>query len=133
VNANELAANICDARNPPYQFPVWIDGDVGKTNSSNVRACLQRHVGQIVVLPLWDQVQGQGNNTEFRVIGVAAFRLKQFTSNPAIDHLQGYFERIVSMIDVPGNYGSPPCDPAEPGCTSQSPFPVSSAGPSLAT
>jgi hypothetical protein len=122
VDAGELADNICEPRNPGYTFPVWIEGDVGKTNAAAVRACLEKYIGQEVLVPIWDQAEKQGNNARFRVVGVVALVLEGFEKEPAIDHLKGAFQRVYSYAGVPPEFGGPPCSLSEEGCVSKSYF-----------
>lgn len=124
--AGELAYNICNPSNPPIDLTDGledlIEGDVGKTNSSEVRACLDKWIGQTVLLPLWDRANSNGNGFTFRISGFARFILIGYDANPSIDNIRGQFVEYGPM-NVGGNYGGPPCDPADGGsCTNQSFF-----------
>jgi hypothetical protein len=124
--AGELAYNICNPSNPPYDLTgggVWIEGDTGKTNANDVRECLAKWIGRTVLLPLWSEsVDGNGNSATFKITGFAFFQLLGFDANPAIDNLKGQFKEYGPM-SIGKNYGGPPCDPADGGtCLSQSYF-----------
>ena len=43
-----------------------MDGDPGKSNSSGVRACVDKWIaeGTTKLIPLWDEVRGTGNNVD---------------------------------------------------------------------
>jgi hypothetical protein len=116
-DAGTLAANLCTPQNPAMDLTDadtsddWIEGDVGKSNSSSVRDCLALHKGHVVLLPTYDVTQGQGSNTDFHITGFTFWRLLDFEANPAIDNLKasfvGYGAARVGM-----NYGGPPCNAA---------------------
>lgn len=112
---NTLATSICTPNNPGMTFPVYIDGDPGKSNSSSVRACVDMWIanGATVLLPLWDHTVGNGNNTQFHVIGLAAFVLVD-RGQPAIDSIQGRFVGYYGLPSVGANYGGPPTDCTNP-------------------
>jgi hypothetical protein len=106
---NTLATSICTPNNPEMSFPVWITGDPGKSNSNSVRDCVDYWIdnGATVLIPMWDQVTGTGNNTEFRIVGLAAFVLTA-RSQPAIDSIQGRFVGYYGLPSVSAGYGGPP-------------------------
>lgn len=106
---NTLANSICVPDNPLIVFPQWIAGDPGKSNSASVRACVQKWIdnGATVLIPIWDQVQGQGNSFQYRIVGLAAFVITA-KSQPAIDQITGIFIEYYTLPSVPAGYGSPP-------------------------
>ncbi|HEV8053872.1 MAG TPA: hypothetical protein VGP30_03490, partial [Candidatus Limnocylindrales bacterium] len=124
-NAGTLANSLCNPDNPALSFPVWITGDPGKTNSSSVRACVDKWMNNktVVLLPLWDTVQRNGNDTEFHVIGLAAFVLLS-KGQPAIDTIKGRFVEYYPLPTIGANatWGAPPCAPGSVGCTDQTVF-----------
>ncbi len=106
---NHLATSICTPNNPELTFPVWVDGDPGASNSNSVRACVDYWIanGATVLIPLWDQVQGQGNSFQYRIVGMAAFVLTA-RGQPAIDSIQGRFVAYYSLPSVTAGYGGAP-------------------------
>lgn len=106
---NTLATSICTPDNPLIVFPQWIAGDPGKSNSSSVRACVQKWIdnGATVLIPIWDQTQGNGNSFQYRIVGLAAFVITA-KSQPAIDQITGIFVGYYQLPSVPAGYGSPP-------------------------
>jgi hypothetical protein len=123
-SSGELAEAICDPNNPEMTFPVWLTGDPGATNSHDVRDCLDYWIakGSTLLLPLWREVRYTGNNTEFEIIGLAAFVLKGYEANPAIDTLYGYFQEVYPLPTIGANYSGPPCNPSIETCGSQTTF-----------
>lgn len=110
---NTLADSICEPNNPEITFPSWIDGDPGASNSNGVRDCVDYWIdtGATVLIPMWDQVTGNGNNVQFRIVGLAAFVLTQ-RSQPAISSIQGQFIGFYNLPSVSAGYGGPP-DPTD--------------------
>ncbi len=110
---NSLATSICTPDNPELTFPAWVTGDPGTSNSSSVRACVDYWIdsGTTVLIPMWDQVTGNGNNTQFRVVGLAAFVLVA-RGQPAIDSIQGQFVGFYGLPSVSAGYGGAP-DPTD--------------------
>lgn len=108
-SAGTLADSICTPDNPALDFPVWIPGDPGSTNSSSVRSCLDGWIdsGATVLIPMWDSSTGNGNNTQFHVIGLAAFILTAH-SQPAVSSIQGQFVGYYGLPSISAGYGGPP-------------------------
>jgi hypothetical protein len=105
-----LAASICTPNNPSFTLDTWFPGDPGKTNSSAVRDCLQSWVGRVALIPVVDQVTGEGANTKYHVIAIAAFTITGF-SQPAVDQINGRFEGTLPYSQgstVPGGITEPP-------------------------
>lgn len=90
-----------------------------------MRACVDKWINNktVVLLPLWDTVQGNGDNTEFHVIGLAAFVLLS-KGQPAIDTIKGRFVEYYPLPTIGANatWGAPPCAPGSVGCTDQTVF-----------
>lgn len=127
-DAGTLANSLCDPNNPALGFPVWLAGDPGKSNKGNtdgVRGCVDKWIdnGATVLIPLWDQVRGEGNNFEFRIRGLAAFVLLDH-GQPAIDSITARFLEFYPLPTIGPNatWGSPPCAPGVAGCTDESIF-----------
>ncbi len=53
-SAGDLATSLCTPNNPPFTLPAQFPGDPGKTNASEVRACLEQWVdnGETVLIPI---------------------------------------------------------------------------------
>ena len=93
-----------------------IDGvlrsDPGESPSNGCTAAdFASYLGKTVLLPIYDEAGGTGNNGWYRVYGYAAFTLKgyafpgQFKSSPApctgtVRCVSGYFTRFVELSDA---------------------------------
>ena len=113
-NAGNLEASLCTPNNPEFLMPTNFPGDPGKTNSSGVRACLDKWIasGQTVLIPIYDTTTGNGNGASYHIIGVAAFVLTS-REQPAVDNLRGYFVEIYPTNPVPGGVGALPPGPTD--------------------
>jgi hypothetical protein len=137
-SAGSLAESLCNPNNPALSFPVWVDGDPGKSNSSSVRACVDKWIDNevTVLLPMWSctaamlaqdpfckGVRGNGNNTEYNIVGLGAFVLLD-RGQPAIDSIRGRFVEYYPLPTIGPNatWGLPPCAPGSPDCYDQTVF-----------
>lgn len=113
-NAGDLATSLCTPNNPEFTMPTTFPGDPGKTNSDDVRACLNNWIGsaQTVLIPIYDTTTGTGNGGSYHIIGVAAFVLTA-REQPAADNIRGYFVEIFTANPVPGGVGAVPPGPTD--------------------
>ena len=49
----------------------WVSGKPGVSNGKHVRAALDILKGVTIIVPVWDQARGQGDNTAYHVVGFA--------------------------------------------------------------
>lgn len=108
-SAGALEASLCDPDNPAFTMPTNFPSDPGKSNSSGVRACLDKWInnGQTVLIPIYSTVQGNGNNATYTIVGVAAFVMTS-KEQPAVDNIRGYFVEVYPYTSVPGGGGKAP-------------------------
>ena len=123
-DAVTLVNSICEPSNPAMVFPTYVPGGPGKMNKKQGRDCLDDYIGETVFIPFWGegeeacgegQVQGNGANTKFCILGFAAFELlgRDFGGdNQAVDGLYGRLQRFVNIISVGENFSGPPCNPS---------------------
>lgn len=114
-DAGALAESLCEPDNPEFYLPNTFPADPGKTNADDVRFCLDKWInsGQTVLIPIYDLVSGTGNNTEYRIVAIAAFKLTA-REQPAVDNIRGQFIEIYPYTDpVPGGAGSRPPSPTD--------------------
>lgn len=114
-SAGALAQAICFPNNPAFSFPADFPGDPGATNANDVRACLDKWIGQTVLIPV---VSGcdpcNGNNAEFTITGAAAFTLTGYDeTGPAVTTLSGVFTEYYGLPSVSAGIGGPP-QPGDP-------------------
>jgi hypothetical protein len=121
-SSGALATSLCTPNNPgftldsPYDDPhgggeTWFPIDPGKTNSSSVRGCLDKWIanGATILVPIYDLVEGSGNNARYHVTGVAAFVITS-REQPAVDNIQGFFVEYYPFANVPGGATPQPPD-----------------------
>jgi len=126
-SSGELAAATCTPNNPAFTLPYQFAGDPGKTNSSDVRDCLQTWVDnqQTVLIPIVLKTNdpagtpgcstgSTGNNFTFCVVALAAFVITGY-SQPAVDQINGRFVGTVPYsvngnAVVPGPITAPPTE-----------------------
>jgi Flp pilus assembly protein TadG len=124
---SDLADWVCVPSNPEIpSWPTYFDGQVGaKTGQApaNMRDCLDDYIenGTTVLIPLWDQANGQGSNLEYNLVGLAAFRLTGY-DQPVIKSVTGEFIDFFNLSPVPGGYGAAPCNLADPTCNAKTNF-----------
>jgi hypothetical protein len=98
-----LGPNIVDnSRSGGWVVGDWVHGDPGVNMNPVLDELAPYIVGNPwpeVIIPLFDQMRGSGNNTEYRISGFAAFRLRC-----ALNAKNQYVERD------PGD-----CDPCQKG------------------
>jgi Flp pilus assembly protein TadG len=110
---NSLENSICYPDNPEFSLPHTFAGDPGKSNSSGVRACLDKWIsppGQTILIPIYDVVTGPGNNAVYRIVAVAQFVIVS-RGQPAVDNIRGYFVGTYNVDPIPGGLGSRPPTP----------------------
>jgi hypothetical protein len=123
----DLAEWVCVSSNPEIpEWPAQFDGQVGaKTGESvaGMQDCMDDLIenGTTVLIPLWDQANGQGSNLEYNLVGLAAFRLTDYTE-PLINSISGEFIGFFNLSPVPGGYGAAPCNLADPTCNAKTNF-----------
>jgi Flp pilus assembly protein TadG len=107
---NSLEDSICSPDNPSFTLPMTFAGDPGKSNSSDVRACLDGWInppGQTILIPIYDVVTGTGNNAVYNIVAVAQFVIVA-RGQPAVDNIRGYFVGTYNVVPIPGGLGSRP-------------------------
>ncbi|HPA16325.1 MAG TPA: putative Ig domain-containing protein [Verrucomicrobiae bacterium] len=72
---SEHYTNPDDPADTAIGFGDWIQGCPGVKNSGQVRDALDGLIGREILVPVWDQVRGGGNNAAYRAVGVARVRV----------------------------------------------------------
>ena len=74
----------------------WYHGDPGaKFNSSQVKSALDDRIGDTLLFPVQDGLQGQGANFEYHVIGFVGFHLTGYDVQGPAAQLFGYFTMVI--------------------------------------
>ncbi|MDH7485241.1 MAG: pilus assembly protein TadG-related protein [Anaerolineae bacterium] len=94
----ELADNIRHPSNSgTWRIGDWVPGGPGVKASSQVKSALNIWIGQHVTIPFYDLVQGQGNNTTYRIAGFGEFTLTDYDFQGNPKWVRGYFIRWVEL------------------------------------
>jgi len=56
----------------------WVQGKPGVSNSKKVRDALDNLESIVIIVPVWDQAQEQGNNTLYHVAGFASVQIVSY-------------------------------------------------------
>ena len=92
---NQILADWMEHGYGSYMGLGWYWSDAGaKFNGNDMQDALATVRGHDVLFPIYDQVQGQGTNFQYRVVGWAAFRLTGYAGHGNSGTLTGYFTSI---------------------------------------
>lgn len=70
--------NPDDADDHEINTGDWITGKPGISNGKHVRAALDALIGVEIVVPIWEEVRGQGSNAAYRVSGFAIVQILSY-------------------------------------------------------
>jgi hypothetical protein len=85
----------------------WYSSDPGaKFNSSNVSGSMSIRLGDELLFPVYDDVQGQGANFQYHVIGWAGFVVTGFSGNGNHGVIEGHFTKFLAQ-GLQGSGGTP--------------------------
>jgi len=88
-----------DPGNHQVQVGSWVQGKPGVSNSKNVRDALDNLKSMVITVPVWDQAQGQGNNTLYHVVGFADVQIISYRL-PSQNVISVFFLDIVDCGQV---------------------------------
>lgn len=57
----------------------WVFGKPGVSNSKHVRAALDALIGTEIIVPVWDQARGQGENAAYHIVAFARVKLVSYS------------------------------------------------------
>ena len=79
--------------------PVWLYGSPGaRFNSSSVQNAMTTTIGKTLLFPVYNQVQGNGANLQYHVIGWAGFTITSYNLRGSSGTISGSFTKV----DWPG-------------------------------
>ncbi|MCO6451659.1 MAG: hypothetical protein J5I90_12805 [Caldilineales bacterium] len=81
----------------------WVYGSPGVQSSSGVRDALDYWIGKHVTVPMYDSIEGNGANTQYRICGFAEFVLQGYDMHGNDGWVRGHFIRHVDVGGIPGN------------------------------
>ena len=70
----------------------WIDTSPGVRSASSVRSALNERLNERGFIPLYDSVQGSGNNTRIQVCGFAEFVITDYDMTGRDKYIEGQFQ-----------------------------------------
>lgn len=73
----------------------WVYGRPGVANSKSVRDALDVLKALIISVPVWDTATGQGNNTQYHIVGCARLRITAYQL-PGQDRISASYGGIVA-------------------------------------
>ncbi len=74
----------------------WYYSDPGaKFNPQEVQSALDRRIGDDLLFPIYDQIQKQGANFQYDIVGWVGFHLTGYDARGNNSILQGYFTHVV--------------------------------------
>ena len=98
VSAVELEDNIANPSNSGFlAIGSWVPVGPGVKASSQVQSALNTWIGQHVTIPFYDEVQGEGANTRYRIAGFGEFVLTDYNFQGGDKWVSGYFRRWVEF------------------------------------
>lgn len=105
-----LATSLCGPNNPAFSFPRTFPSDPGKSNPSDVRACLDRWIQSkaTVLIPIYQKdPDDEGNTASYSIIGLAAFVITS-RDQPAADDIRAFFVGTYPYPNTPAGNGAQP-------------------------
>lgn len=103
----------------------WVWGKPGISNASSVRAALDSLISNTTTMsiPIWDNVTGNGNNTQYRIAGFALIRLSSYRL-PGQNEIQATYLGPATCNGITGTAAtptttSPPTTTEAPSCRIQ--------------
>ncbi len=103
---SELADAILNpSRSGWRQIGEWLNTQTGVSGSSAVRNALDHWLNQHVTIPIYDQITGTGDNTQYRLCGFAEFVMTSYDFHGSDKSITGYFVRWVESGPGGGTMG----------------------------
>ena len=95
ASPDTLASWILNGCNCSTAAPRWLYGSPGaRFNSSQVQGAMNAMLGHNLLFPVYDQVQGNGANLQYDVIGWAGFNLTGWSGRGSTATIFGSFVKV---------------------------------------
>ena len=80
-----------------------------KFSSSNIQDALEARKGTVLLFPVYRQLDGQGQNASYEIIGWIGFHLTSYEVHGNNSTLHGYFTEFIAqgILSSPGDGGGP--------------------------
>ena len=81
-----------------------------KFSSTNIRDALEARRGTVLLFPVYRQLDGQGQNASYEIIGWIGFHLTSYEVHGNNSTLHGYFTELIAqgILSSPGGGGGGP-------------------------
>lgn len=90
-----LASWILDGCDCKTSAPVWLYSDTGaKFNASEVKSAMDARIGDTLLFPVYDAIQGNGANLQYHIIGFAGFTVTGYTFKGNGGTIDGSFAHV---------------------------------------
>lgn len=97
----ELEDNIRYPQNSGFwKVGDWVDSGPGVQNSSGVKAALDLWINKPVMIPLYDQIQGNGANLQYRICDFAQFVLLGYDFQGSDKYVTGRFVSTTGTVTL---------------------------------
>ncbi|WP_026369703.1 VWA domain-containing protein [Kallotenue papyrolyticum] len=99
VRDRNLPSNTPNGR---LELLDWVEGTTGVQNSSRVDDAINSHIsaGNVVILPMYSTVGGQGSNSSFYITKMGKFKIIQYNQ-----HANPKYLRLMYLGDAPAGAG----------------------------
>ncbi|NPA91322.1 MAG: hypothetical protein GXO55_07745 [Chloroflexi bacterium] len=106
-SSRELALYICEPeRSGVQRIHRWVWDVPTVLPISYLRYCLNRRLGQVLIVPVYGATRGVGLARQYRIVGFAAFRMEAYHLGGPAEFVRGRFLQWVTDGDPGGpNYG----------------------------
>jgi Flp pilus assembly protein TadG len=109
--ASEEAAWILDGFDKYLGLGKYRSDPGAKFESSNVGSALDARIGTVLLFPVFDKLDGTGQNAEYNIIGWIGFHLTSWEVHGHTAQLEGYFTTYIAQGILaqsgPGSGGVP--------------------------
>lgn len=107
--ATTLETSVCSPDNPVITLPQWIKNSPGAKNKggvsgSGIRGCLEDYMNDNtpVLVPVYgtgcsgttDVIRGQGQNTEYCIVGVVEMQITELNYAPVVKSIKAFFKKV---------------------------------------
>jgi Flp pilus assembly protein TadG len=96
VGASELGSEILNGFDKYLPLGLYRSDPGAKFNSSNIQSALDARLGSVLLFPVFDTLNGNGQNAEYNIIGWVGFHLDGYDAHGNVATLTGYFTQFIA-------------------------------------
>ena len=94
IGPQTLASWILDGLNQSMPLGWYFSDPGAKFNSSNVKNAMNSRIGTVLLFPVYDAIQGNGSNLQYRVVGWAGFHMTGWNAQGNNATISGYLKHV---------------------------------------